>query len=168
MLSELGLLTGRMVTGVLMAGHGSQKLFGWFGGHGMEGTTHFIETLGFRPPRFWAFMAGGSEFGSGVLTALGLFHPIGPIMMLAPMWMALKKAHWDRPIWAQEGGGELAVGNMAAAVVLATNGPGRFSADRLLGIKLPWPFVVLTVVATAGGIVAGMTTGPESAEQVKA
>ncbi len=86
----------------------------------MRGTAGYLESLGFRPSRLWAFAAGLSEFGSGLLTSLGLFHPVGPITMLAPMWMALAKAHWDRPIWAQEGGGELAVVNMAAAVALAT------------------------------------------------
>ncbi len=167
MLSDLGLLIGRVVTGMLMAGHGSQKLFGWFGGHGMRGTTRFVASLGFHPARPWAFVAGGSEFGSGLLTALGLFHPIGPIMMLAPMWMALTKAHWDRPIWAQQGGGELAVADMAAAAVIATNGPGRFSADRLFGIRLPWPLVVLALLATAGGILAGTTTMPAVSEQAE-
>ncbi len=171
MLSDLGLLVGRVVTGMLMAGHGSQKLFGWFGGHGIEGTTRFINSLGLRPAKSWAFVAGTSEFGSGLLTALGLFHPVGPIMMLAPMWMALTKAHWDRPIWAQQGGGELAVADMAAAVVIATNGPGRFSADRLLGIRLPWPLVMLALLATAGGILTATTTRPtvtEPAEDVTA
>lgn len=167
MLSDLGLLLGRLVTGILMAGHGSQKLFGWFGGHGMEGTAGFLESLGFQPGRSWAFIAGGSEFGSGILTSIGLLHPVGPIMMLAPMWMALTKAHWDRPIWAQQGGGELAVADMAAAVVIATNGPGRFSADRLLGIRLPWPLVVMSMLVTAGGILIATTTKPGTVDRVE-
>lgn len=150
----------RMTTGVLMAGHGSQKLFGWFGGHGVEGTAGWLKSLGFSPSRPWAFLAGLSEFGSGVLTSLGLFHPVGPILMMSPMFMALTKVHWDKPIWVTEGGGELPVTNMAVAMSTGLCGPGRFSMDRILGIRLPWPVVALAMIAAVGGIAAGMASEP--------
>lgn len=165
MLSDLGKLILRTVTGLLLAGHGSQKLFGWFGGNGVEGTGGWLETLGLRPGRRWAYLAGLSEFGGGVLTSLGLLHPIGPIAIIAPMTMALAKVHWNKPIWVAEGGGELPVTNMAVATTLVLIGPGRCSMDRLLGIRLSWPIVALVTVSTAAGIIAGLSNRPLSIGQ---
>jgi len=93
----------RVVQGSLMAGHGAQKLFGSFGGPGLEGTSGFMEMLGMRPGRPWAYMAGLSEFGGGALTALGLFKPLGPLGATGSMAMATRKAHWGKPIWVTEG-----------------------------------------------------------------
>ena len=73
----------RLAQGSLMAGHGAQKLFGTFGGPGLENTSGFMEMLGLRPGRPWAFMAGLSEFGGGALTALGLLNPLGPLGVIA-------------------------------------------------------------------------------------
>lgn len=158
MLSDIGMLVLRMVTGPLLTGHGAQKLFGAFGGSGVEGTKGFMRSLGLRPSGIWARLAGASEFASGILTSLGLFHPVGPIMMMAPMAMAVSKVHLDKPIWVTEGGGELPVTNMAVAAALALSGPGRISLDRILGIHVPWPVVALALIGTAGGVFAGMTT----------
>ena len=88
-----------------MVGHGAQKLFGSFGGPGLEGTSGFMEMLGMRPGRPWAYLAGLAEFGGGVLTALGLLHPLGPLGIIGAMSMATRKAHWGKPVWATEGGG---------------------------------------------------------------
>ena len=113
----------RVVQGSLMAGHGAQKLFGSFGGPGLEGTSGFMEMLGMRPGRPWAYMAGLSEFGGGVLTALGLLNPLGPLGVIGSMAMATRKAHWDKPIWVTEGGAELPVLNMALSTALMIRGP---------------------------------------------
>ncbi len=167
MISDLGLLILRLATGTLVAGHGSQKLFGWFGGYGVPGTAGWLESMGLRPGRIWAFLAGLSEFGSGVLTSLGLFHPVGPILMMSPMIMALTKVHWDKPIWVTEGGGELPVTNMAVATSLAMNDPGRFSLDRLFGIRVPWQVVGLVMLGTAAGVAAGLSSEPAPTEQTE-
>ena len=127
----------RIVQGSLMAGHGAQKLFGSFGGPGLEGTSGFMEMLGMRPGRPWAYMAGLSEFGGGVLTALGLLKPLGPLGVIGAMAMATRKAHWDKPIWATEGGAELPVLNMAISTALMVREPDAFSLDRVLGLRLP-------------------------------
>lgn len=87
------------VLGGLLAGHGSQKAFGWFNGPGMEGTSGFMEMLGLRPGRPWATMAALSEFGGGVLTLLGLLNPLGPLGVIGSMSIATTKAHWGKPIW---------------------------------------------------------------------
>ena len=151
-MKDVGLLALRLVAGGLMAGHGAQKLFGWFGGYGPEGTGGWLESLGLKPGKPWALLAGGSEFGSGVLTALGLASPLGPAGMLAPMAIATRTVHWGKPIWAGEGGAELPALNMAAGLSLALTGPGRYSLDRVLGIRVP-PVLGL---AAAAGVVAGV------------
>ncbi len=162
---SLGLLIIRLVTGGLLAGHGAQKLFGSFGGHGLQGTSGWIETLGLRPGRFWAAMAGLGEFGGGLLTALGLLHPLGPIITQGPMAVATTKVHGGKPIWVTEGGAELPVINMAVALGLAMTGPGRYSLDRMLRIKTPR----LLVASTAAGVLLGigmvMTSRAEEEEE---
>src|SRR5688572_23388419 len=78
---DLGLLALRLTAGGLLAGHGAQKLFGAFGGHGLEGTAGWLESIGLRPGKPWATLAGLSEFGGGALTALGLGGPLGPVAL---------------------------------------------------------------------------------------
>ena len=135
--NELAPMIVRVVQGSLMAGHGAQKLFGSFGGPGLEGTSGFMEMLGMRPGRPWAYLAGLSEFGGGVLTALGLLYPLGPLGVIGSMSMATRKAHWDKPIWVTEGGAELPVLNIAISTALMIREPDGYSLDRLLGIRLP-------------------------------
>ena len=135
--NDLAPMIVRLAQGSLMAGHGAQKLFGSFGGPGLEGTSGFMEMLGMRPGRPWAYLAGLSEFGGGVLTALGLFNPLGQLGIIASMSMATRKAHWGKPIWVTEGGAELPVLNIAISTALMIREPDRFSLDRLLGIHLP-------------------------------
>jgi putative oxidoreductase len=157
----------RVVQGSLMAGHGAQKLFGSFGGPGLEGTSGFMEMLGMRPGRPWAYLAGLSEFGGGVLTALGLFNPLGPLGVIASMSMATRKAHWGKPIWVTEGGAELPVLNIAISTALMVREPDAFSLDRLLGIRLPrWvgPVGLLGIILT----VLYSELGAEAPEQEQA
>jgi putative oxidoreductase len=127
----------RLAQGSLMADHGAQKLFGTFGGPGLEGTSEFMETLGLKPGHPWATLAGLSEFGGGVLTALGLLNPLGPLGVIAAMAMATTKAHWGKPIWVTEGGAELPVLNLAVSTALMIREPDKYSLDRVLGIRLP-------------------------------
>lgn len=135
--NESAPLIVRLAQGSLMAGHGAQKLFGSFGGPGLEGTSGFMEKLGMRPGRPWAYLAGLSEFGGGVLTALGLLNPLGPLGIIGAMSMATRKAHWGKPIWVTEGGAELPLLNIAISTALMIREPDRYSLDRILGIRLP-------------------------------
>jgi putative oxidoreductase len=158
----------RVAQGSLMAGHGAQKLFGSFGGPGLEGTSGFMEMLGIRPGRPWAYLAGLSEFGGGVLTALGLFNPLGPLGVIGSMAMATRKAHWGKPIWVTEGGAELPVLNIAISTALMIREPDAFSLDRVLGIRLPrWvgPVGLVGVILTVLYSELGAEEEPEQEPQ---
>ena len=143
-MKDLGLLLQRVVIGGFLAGHGSQKLFGWFSGPGPEGTAGFLESIGMKPGDRWAFAAGASEFLGGSLTALGFLWPLGPITAMAPMGMAAGTVHWGKPIWATKGGAELPVTNLAVVTSLVMTGPGRISVDRLLRVRMPWQLTAVT------------------------
>src|SRR6476469_7288787 len=99
-----GLLAARLVMGGLMAAHGSQKLFGWFGGYGLDGTAAFFEQIGFRPGRRFALLAALSEVTGGLLVVAGLLGPIGPALMLAVMIVALVTVHWGHGLFAMTHG----------------------------------------------------------------
>ena len=153
---DLALLGLRLVIGGLIAGHVAQKLFGVLGGYGIPGTAGWLESMGLKPGKVWAYMAGGSEFGSGVLTVLGLVHPLGPLAIFGPMVTAWITAHAGKPIWATAGGAELPLVNLAAATTLAVVGPGRYSLDEALGIEIPTPVIGLFAAGVVGGIVGSM------------
>jgi putative oxidoreductase len=153
----------RLVLGGLLTGHGAQKLFGSFSGPGLEGTSGFMEMLGLTPGRPWAFLAGLSEFGGGVLTALGFLNPLGPLGIIGAM--ATVKAHSGKPIWVTEGGAELPVTNIAAATALILNGPGKWGLDRALGLRLTrWlaPLGLVAIILTV--MYANAEDAPEQDE----
>jgi len=147
----------------LLTGHGAQKLFGSFSGPGLEGTSGFMEMLGLTPGRPWAFLAGLSEFGGGVLTALGFLNPLGPLGIIGAM--ATVKALSGKPIWVTEGGAELPVTNIAAATALILNGPGKWDLDRALGLRLTrWlaPLGLVAIILTV--MYANAEDAPEQDE----
>jgi putative oxidoreductase len=153
--------------GGLLAGHGAQKLFGMFGGRGMEGTAGWLESLNLRPGRQWAAVAGLSEFLGGALTLLGALNPIGPIMAMGAMLMATVKVHLGKPVWATAGGAELPLTNMAVLGAVTLAGPGRLSLDSLLGIRIPRWFAAAALGAMAFSVYrAGVETG--TAEDLEA
>jgi putative oxidoreductase len=129
-----GLLVLRLVLGLGMAAHGSQKLFGWFGGHGLAATGGFFESIGFRPGRLFAFAAGTTEFVSGLLIALGFLGPIGPALVLSVMIVAALTVHWKNGYFAHSNGIELTVMFAVGAVALAFTGFGEFSLDAVTGL----------------------------------
>ena len=148
-MTDLARLIVRLVMGGLLAGHGAQKLFGWFGGGGPEATAGMMESLEMRPARRWALLAGVSEFGGGILTALGALNPLGPLGVIGSMTMATTKVHWGKPIWVTSGGAELPITNLSIATALMIVGPGRYSIDHALGIRLPWLVGVLGLIGVA-------------------
>ncbi len=149
-----GVFIVRLVAGVLMAAHGSQKLFGWFGGYGLAGTGGFLESLGFRPGRLFAAAAALSELAGGLLIALGFLGPIGPALVLAVMIVAAVSVHWQHGLFATANGIELPLLYGTVAISLALSGPGAYSLDGLFGLSTVWT-PALSWAALLVGIVGG-------------
>jgi putative oxidoreductase len=150
-----GLLVGRAVLGLAMAAHGAQKLFGWFGGHGLAGTAGFFEMLGFRPARLFAFGAAAGELVSGLLVASGLLGPVGPALILALMIVAALAVHWKHGFFVMTNGVEVPVLYATGALTLAFTGYGAFSLDAVLGLDAlaSGPIAMLAMVfATAAAL----------------
>jgi putative oxidoreductase len=149
---DLGELVLRVVVGLLFAGHGGQKLFGWFGGFGLRGVAGYLEAIGYRPGLFFAVLAGASETVGGLLLAFGFATPLAAALSVATMINAYA-AHAGKGVWAQNGGWEYLLVLGAVGVALAFTGPGAWSLDAALGLT-PWSDVWI-----AGGVVAGLAGG---------
>lgn len=150
-----GLLVGRLILGGLMAAHGSQKLFSWFGGYGIAGTAGFFEQLGFHPGRLFVITASVTELAGGILMALGLLGPVGPALLLSVMIVAAVSVHWGKGLFAGTNGIEVPLLYAAGAVAFAFTGYGPFSLDAVLGIDHPWT-PELKAAALAVGVVGGV------------
>src|SRR5947208_12882341 len=107
-MKDFGLLILRLTVGLFLVGHGVQKLFGWFSGPGLKGTSGFMESLGMAPGRIWGPVSAIGETSGGVLTVLGFLWPMGPLNIMGAMAVATRRAHWKLPLWANQGGAELA------------------------------------------------------------
>jgi putative oxidoreductase len=152
--TDAALLALRLTTGGLLAGHGAQKLWGAFGGYGVEGTAGWLESLGLKPGKTWAYAAGLGEFLGGASMALGLLTPLGSIGAFGPMITAWLVAHRGKPIWVTAGGAELPLTNMAVQTALILAGPGAYSLDHALGVRVPKTLSILTAAGVVGGILA--------------
>jgi putative oxidoreductase len=152
---DAGLLVGRLALGLLMAAHGSQKLFGAFGGHGLTAVASMFESLGFRPGRFFASAAAVAEVSSGVLVAAGLLGPVGPALMLSVMIVAAVSVHWRNGLFAMSNGIEVPLLYAVGAAALTLTGFGRYSADAALGLSALWT-PGADWVALAVGIILGI------------
>ncbi|MFE5798113.1 DoxX family protein, partial [Streptomyces sp. NPDC056503] len=152
---DLGLLVLRVGTGAVLAAHGTQKLFGWFGGGGIEGTAQGMAAMGFHPPRESAIAAGLGEAGGGVLLALGLATPAAGAAAAGAMAGAVS-VHAPAGFFAQAGGYEYPAFLGFTAAAIGITGAGRYSLDHATGHVLDRPWVVATAflgsaIAAAGG-----------------
>ncbi|HKJ55104.1 MAG TPA: DoxX family protein [Nitriliruptoraceae bacterium] len=155
---DLGLLVLRVAVGVVFSLHGMQKLFGWFGGGGLEGTSKWFASLGFGDGRTAALMAGGSEIVGGLGLALGLLTPLAAAAMVGTMTTAAFVNNADNGFWSANKGWELNYYLVVVAVAVAVTGPGRWSLDHALGfdtLPIPSDGVVGGLVALVLGVSGG-------------
>ena len=144
------LLLARVVLGLIMAAHGTQKLFGWFGGYGLNATGEFFVQLGFNPGRLFATAASVGELVSGLLLALGFLGPVGPAIMIAVMIVAAITVHWEHGLFASANGIELPLLYATGALGIALAGPGPYSVDALLGLTHVWTPKLVVAILVAG------------------
>jgi putative oxidoreductase len=132
---KVGRLLLRLVVGGLFVGHGTQKLFGWFGGYGLDATAQAFEKMGMRPGRRNAIAAGAAEAGGGGLLAAGFETPLAASVLTATMITAIHRVHASKGPWATNGGYEYNLVLIAAVLALAEVGPGALSLDGALGTE---------------------------------
>jgi len=152
---EYGLLALRLVIGLAFAAHGSQKLFGWFGGGGPAGTAGFFGSLGYRAPALMALAAGLSELVGGLLFAAGLATPLAALMLATVMLNAIVTVKWTQGFFA---GYELDVTFLTVALAIVATGPGRLSLDRAIGWDDNITGTAWASVVFVGAIVAAVVT----------
>jgi putative oxidoreductase len=164
---DVALLLLRVVAGLLFAGHGAQKLFGWFGGGGIAGTGGFFESIGLRPGRMHATAAGFNEFAGGLLLATGLLTPLAAALIVATMTAAVITVHAKNGPWASDSGWELNVLYGLIGVAVAGIGAGAISLDNALGLDLAgagWALgaLVAGMLGGIGAVVAGRHSGSQA------
>jgi putative oxidoreductase len=157
---SVGRLVSRTVIGGLFIGHGTQKLFGWFGGPGPAGTSAMMESLGLRPGKLHALLSGVTETVGGGLLAAGFATPLASAALTGVMTTAIKKVHLPNGPWAANGGWEYNAVLIGAVTALAETGPGELSLDHLLGTERSGPAWALAALATGvGGAALTMAVG---------
>ncbi|MEU2617513.1 DoxX family protein [Streptomyces sp. NPDC007157] len=152
---DCGLLLIRLTFGLLMAGHGAQKLFGIFGGPGLAATGRGFDALGYHPGKVFAVIGGLSELAGGLGLAVGLFTPLAAAAVIGVMINAMVTVSGAHGLWSQNGGVEYSVAICVVALALAAIGPGRLSVDRFF----PWRsdgWLAAAVALGLGGIGAAI------------
>ena len=160
-----GLLILRIVTGLLLAGHGSQKLFVKFGGYGLEGTGGWFHSVGFRPGKAMALVAGLAELGGGLLLGFGLLTPIAAVVVIGTLLVA-SSTHLEKGLWGQNGGYELPLVYVTTAATLAFTGPGAWSLDNALGIE-DWSGNTAGILALVVGILGALVVVGQARRTLK-
>jgi putative oxidoreductase len=154
---NLGKLLTRLIVGGLFIGHGTQKLFGWFGGHGPDGTGKFFDSAGIRPGRRNAIAAGAAETGGGALLALGFLTPLAGAALSSVMVTAVRHVHFAKGVWSSDGGYEYNAVMLAAIFGLVESGPGPVSVDGALGRERSgagWAIAQLAAGAAGSAVVS--------------
>jgi|SRR5439155_22440615 len=129
---SIGLFVLRFMVGALFVGHGTQKLFGWFGGHGPEGTAQFFEQIGYTPGRPMAYIGGLTEAGGGALLMMGFLTPLACAAIVG-MMVGTLPVHVPKGLWNTNGGYELPLVYATCAAAIAYAGPGHASIDAAIG-----------------------------------
>ena len=159
-----GILLLRVIVGLVLFAHGTQKLFGWWGGHGIGGTGGFFAGLRFRMPTAMAVVAGVSE-ASGILFAAGLLTPFAALLMTSTMVVAVGSVHVKNGLFSTNGGYEYNLVLWTVATAVSATGPGRFSLDRAFGWDdnisgVWWGVGVLALSLASGALVLASRKKP--------
>jgi putative oxidoreductase len=161
-----GRLIARLTIGGLFIGHGTQKLFGWFGGPGPQGTEQMMDKLELRPARENAVLAGASETVGGTLLALGALTPLAGALLSGTMFTAIRKVHFQKGLWNTAGGYEFNLTLIAAIAALIDGGPGSPSVDRALGIdRTGTGWTLASIAAGAAGSALAIEAGAHASEE---
>ena len=162
----LGRLIARVTIGGLFVGHGTQKLFGWFGGPGLDGASQMMDKLELKPGRRSAMAAAGAETAGGVLLALGALTPLAGTLITGTMLTAIRKVHAPNGVWNTDGGYEYNLALIAAVTALVECGPGSPSLDRALGFETRGgAWALASLAAGAAGSKLAIDSGRRLAEQ---
>ncbi len=164
---DLGRTALRFVIGPLFVGHGTQKLFGWFGGRGLDGTGAFFEKLGLRPGRRHATAAGAAEAAGGALLTLGALTPVAAGLITGTMITAIRRVHGEKGPWVTNGGYEYNLTLIAAVPALTEAGPGRPSVDEAVFPRLKgngWAFAAFAASAAGATLLTSERFTPAEGE----
>ena len=164
-----GILILRLVIGLTLAAHGAQKLFGWFGGSGINGWAGAMNRMRIRPAVPWAWASALAEFLGGIGLALGFLTPLPSFAIAGAMLVAIALVHWPKGFFNSKGGFEFNLSILGAVAAVALIGPGPISFDAALRIHLPEPatLVVMTVLTLLGVGTALLTRTPQPAAEAK-
>lgn len=148
---NVAMLVARLIIGLGVAAHGSQKLFGWFGGGGISGTAGYMESVGYRPGALYALSAGLGELLGGLLVAAGVLNGIGPALIILVMLVAILTVHLRNGYFSANNGWELPAANIAAALAFDYAGFGNYSLDRVIhfpfySMQIRWMLIAAAVV----------------------
>jgi putative oxidoreductase len=160
---DVGLFLIRFTAGVLMAAHGAQKLFGWFGGSSMAQWTADLERMGIRPAAAWAYISIGAQFFGGLLLAAGLLTPLATVSLVGPMAVVVIQK-WEKGFFNVRGGFEFMLLLLVIGVALGISGPGAISIDAAIGFSLPLMIragiLILTLIGALAALLPARSTAP--------
>jgi putative oxidoreductase len=166
---RLGRFIARIIIGGLFFGHGTQKLFGWFGGPGLDGTEQMMDKLELHPPKEQALAAAWAETAGGAMLGLGFLTPVAAAALTGSMVTAIRKVHLPNGLWNMNQGYEYNLALIATLAALIDGGPGRPSVDGLLGIECTGPgWTVASLAAGAAGSTLAIEMGSRMADQAGA
>jgi putative oxidoreductase len=152
---DVGLLIVRLAVGLTFAGHGAQKILGWWAGPGFAGWTGAMTRMGLRPARLWAGLSAGVELFGGLLLALGLLTPIAAALIVAQSVYIVLRVHLPKGFWNKNGGIEFPVQLLAGALLITAGGPRAIAIDPIVGLDLgAWWRAGILIVALLGALAA--------------
>jgi putative oxidoreductase len=163
--NDLAFLVLRVIVGLTLAAHGSQKLFGWFGGGGYKNTSASFEKQGYKPVWLWLGLACLAELGGGLLLAAGLLTPVGAAGIFGAMLMAILKTNWKNGFFIQKSGIEYNLVILAVSIFYGLGGPGAYSLDAFFEISLHFVrlFAGLAALAAVVVVIGVLTSKPKAA-----